>query len=187
MAAKSEDKKMISSTELSKIIGKTDRHIQLLAKDGVITVEKRGTKNLYNLYTVVQEYIEYSKKSINKNFSSNEEQKLYEEIRLKNAKAEMAQLELDELRGNMHAAEDVEAMTTDLVLCVRSALMSMPGQLSVEVAEVDSAAEASEIIKKAVCDVLEELSRYEYNPAEYKKRVRERQGWLAHEQDDDDD
>ena len=63
------------------------------------------------------------------------------------------------------------------MICL-SSLLSLPGRLGVDVATVSSAAECSEVIKKAVCEVLDDLSHYEYNPEEYKKRVRERQGWM---------
>ena len=85
---------------------------------------------------------------------------------------------MDELEGLMHSAEDVESMTTDLCLAVRASLLSLPGQFSVDVSEAQTAAEASEIIQTAVNDILEELSRYEYDPREYGRRVRERQGWV---------
>ena len=107
-----------------------------------------------------------------------EAEKLQAEIDMKKAKAKMAQLELDELEGRMHSAEDVECMTRDLCLVVRSALLSMPGQLAIDVTEVENAAEASEIIKRTVNEILEELSRYEYDPNEYQRRVREGQGRL---------
>ena len=106
---------------------------------------------------------------------------------MKKAKARIAELELDELEGRMHSADDVEAMTTDLCLAVRSALLSMPGQLAVDVAESTDAAEISEIIKATVNDILDELSRYEYDPDEYRRRVRERQGWLENRSADEDD
>lgn len=172
-----EMKKMVSSGELAKILGKSDRTIQMLAKSGTITCEKIKNKNQYNLYTVVQEYIESVANRDLPAASSLEEAKAREEIRYKRAKADMMELELKELDGQMHSAEDVEDMTTDLVLAVRSALLSLPGRLGVDVAGVSSAAECSELIKHEVCELLDELTKYEYNPEEYKKRVRERQGW----------
>ena len=42
--------------------------------------------------------------------------------------------------GTMHRAEDVEAMTTDLVFSIRSALMAMPGRLAVDTAELETPA-----------------------------------------------
>ena len=106
---------------------------------------------------------------------------MQEDIRFKKAKADMMELNLEELEGRLHNAEDVESMTTDMILTVRSALLAMPGKLGVEVAEISDKMECSEVIKKCVYDILEDLSRYEYNPEEYKKRVRERQGWAYDE------
>lgn len=172
-----EERKMISSGELAKIIGKSERTIQLLAKAGDLTCEKNKNKNSYNLYTVIKEYIEYLAKREVENFSSLDEEKIHEEIRFKRAKADMMELELKELVGEMHSAEDVESMTTDLILAVRSSLLSLPGRIGVDVAELKTASECSEVIKKAVYEILEDLSYYEYTPEKYQNRVRERQGW----------
>lgn len=181
-----EQQKMISSGELGKIIGKTARTVQMLTEAGTLTCEKEKNRNRYNLYTAVQEYIDYcTKKSMPKG-SSLEDEKTYEEIRFKRAKADKMELELAELDGRMHSAEDVECMTTDLVLCIRSSLLSLPGRLGVDVAGVENAAECSEIIKKAVCDILEDLGHYKYDPEEYRKRVRERQGFEAELPDEDE-
>lgn len=181
-----EQKKMVSSGELAKVLGKSDRTIQMLAKAGTITCEKVRNKNQYNLYTVVQEYIENLTKRDMPEASSLEEAKVQEEVRYKRAKADMMELELQELDGQMHSADDVESMTTDLVLAIRSALLSLPGRLGVDIAAAESAAEASELIKKAVYEILDDLSKYQYDPEEYKKRVRERQGWKEQQFDDEE-
>lgn len=178
--------KLISSRELSLIIGITERTVQTLAKNGFITCQKEGSKNRYNLYQAVQEYIVYCAKKEEKVFSSLEEEKMNEEVRLKRAKADAAELELNELRGSLHSAEDVEKITTDLVLFVRSVLLSLPGMLAMDIVEAKDANEASEIIKKAVCNILEELAGYEYDPNEYRRRVRERQGWMNDREEDED-
>lgn len=179
--------KLISSRELAKIVGVTERTVQNLAKEGQITCQKEKNRNRYNLYQAVPEYIEYCTKKETRNFSSLEEEKAYEEIRLKRAKADAAELELNELKGNLHSAIDVEKITTDLVLSVRSGLLSLPGMLAIDVVEAKDAAEASEIIKRAVHSLLEELADYEYNPDEYKHRVRERQGWTNDREEDESD
>ena len=181
---------------IAKLFQVTVRRIQQLTQDGVLqTVEvtEKGRKlRRYDLMPTIQAYIKYlSDKAYGReqkeSITDKEEEKLQAEADLKKAKAKIAQLELAELEGRMHSADDVESMTTDLCLAVRSALLSMPGQLAVDVAEITDAAEISEIIKKTVNDILDELSRYEYNPDEYRRRVRERQGWLASHSDDEDD
>ena len=91
-----------------------------------------------------------------------------------------------ELKGRLHAAEDVEDMTADLALVIRSSLMAMPGRVSVELADIDDATEISECLKKEIYAILEDLSNYEYNPEEYRKRVRNRRGWLDDDEQDEE-
>lgn len=181
---------------IAKLFQVTVRRIQQLTQEGVLSTvevtENNRKLRRYDLMPTIQAYIKYlSDKAYGRDqkesVSNKEEEKLQAEVDIKKAKAKIAQLELDELEGRMHSAEDVEAMTTDLCLAVRSALLSMPGQLAIDVAEVTDAAEISEIIKSTVNDILDELSRYEYNPDEYRRRVRERQGWLESHSDDEDD
>lgn len=181
-----ENVKLITSKELARIVGVTERTVQTLVKEGHLTCQKVGKYNRYNLYKVVQEYVAYQAKKKDRVFSSLEEKKLYEEIRLKQTKADIAELEMNELKGSLHAAEDVEKITTDLVIAVRSGLLSLPGKLAVDVVEAKDAAEASEIIKKEVCSLLEELANYEYDPEEYRRRVREKKGWKDEKDTDGD-
>lgn len=176
-----EKQELISTAKLARILGKSSRTIQDLAQQGHITSIKSGTRYSYDLNFAVQEYIRYICERDNKSTNSLVNQKMQEDIRFKKAKADMMELNLEELEGHLHNAEDVESMTTDLILTVRSALLAMPGKLGVEVAEISDKMECSEVIKKCVYDILEDLSRYEYNPEEYKKRVRERQGWAYDE------
>ena len=98
----------------------------------------------------------------------------------------MAELELKELQGKMHRAEDVEAITTDHVMLLRSMLMALPGKIAVDMAEIDTAPEAAERMKQEVYYILERLATYRYDPEDYKARARERQGWNDRQEDDDE-
>ena len=120
-----------------------------------------------------------------KKISSVEEEKALEEVRIKRAKAELAELEMQELKGKLHAAEDVEQMTSDLVMVIRSSFIALPGRVAVELAGINDATELSERLKAEVNSILEDLSNYEYDPEEYRKRVRYRRGWISEERDDE--
>ena len=87
----------------------------------------------------------------------------------------------------MHRSEDVEAVITDLVYLIRSMLVALPGRLAVDAAQAQTAAEASVIIRKEVYKILEELADYQYDPEEFAKRVREREGWIQTEIEEEDD
>ena len=109
------------------------------------------------------------------------------EATLKHSKAKIAKLEAEELEGKMHRSEDVEAMTADLLYAVRGALIALPGRLAVDVAQAQTAAEASEVIRQEVNKVLKEISQYKYDPLKYEERVRKRMDWDSIMGDTDDD
>ena len=174
---------------IAKIFGVSTRRIEQLKTEGVIKGEGKPTK--YDLLPTIQAYIKYLSDKANgrekKEAMANlEEAKLSAEVEIKKSKAEAARLELKELQGKMHRAEDVEAIFTDHVLFLRSMLLAMPGKLAVDLAGEHTAAEQAETVKREVYYILNNLADYRYDPEEYKKRVMERQGWENHREDEDD-
>lgn len=173
-------KEMKNTAYIADLFGLSERRVEQLAKDGIIDGNKTEGGYRFDLLPVVRQYIEFLSKRANgreKNNNKTEEEKLKAEADLKRSKADMAKLQLRELQGKMHRSEDVEAITTDLVYTIRSMIIALPGRLAVDVAAAQTAPEASEIIRRECFMVLEELSNYRYDPDEYEKRVREREGW----------
>ena len=187
MAAK---ENLQSTAVVATLFNLSERRVQQLAKDGIIDGKKVEGVYQFDLLPTVRKYITYLSDKANGRDQKNrktEEEKLAAEADLKRAKADMAELQLKELRGQMHRSEDVEAITTDLVYTIRSMIIALPGRLAVDVAAVDTAPEASEIIRRECYQVLEELSNYKYDPEEYAKRVREREGWKEATDDGDEE
>ena len=167
------------------------RRIQQLTQDGVLQTEKVGGKRLYDLLLTVQKYINYLQEKLTKkgegpDDAQNESRKIKADADLRSAKAEIANMEMKELRGELHRSEDVEAMTNDLVFTIRSMMLALPGRLAIDLAKLTKPAEISERIKQEVHAVLLELSNYKYDADAYKQRVRERQGWGELLKDDTD-
>jgi len=183
------DAKLINSNALAEIFGVTTRRIQQLTKEGIIDSIKIKGSNRYESTETIKQYIKYLSDKANNRESKDSEavdseaRKSKAEADLKESKAGMAALELNELEGKMHRSEDVEAMTTDLVFAIRSMIMALPGRLAIDLANINTAAEASEIIKKECHGILSDLANYKYDPEEYKRRVRERKGWREAEED----
>lgn len=174
---------------IAKIFGVSTRRIEQLKTEGIIKGEGRPTK--YDLLPTIQAYIRYLSDKANgrekkQTDSELETSKLEAESRYKTAKAEMAELELQELQGELHRASDVEAITTDHVMFLRSMLMALPGALAVDLAAIDKPAEAADRIRQEVNSILNRLANYRYDPEEYKKRVRERQGWEGRQHDEEE-
>ena len=183
--------KLVDSKTIEAIFGVDPRRVQQLAKEGIITATKDGHANRYDLLPTIQKYIRYLSDKANgrepsKKDSEIEARRLEAEADLKRSKADMAALQLKELEGTMHRSEDVEAVMTDLVYNIRSMLIALPGRLAVDVVAAQTAAEASEIIRAEVYKILEELAAYKYDPEEYARRVRDREGWSDLSDDADD-
>lgn len=178
-------KTVVSAKELAVVLGLSVRRIQQMAQDGIITSIERGK---YPLAESVKIYID----SIKKETTDEEDEKLKKaklksEVAIKASKARIAKLEADEIEGKMHRSDDVRDMTEDLIYSIRASLLSLPGRLSVDVASLTSPAECSVAIKKAVHDIMNDLSNYRYDPEKYAERVRERKKWEILQDDVDDE
>lgn len=168
-----------TSKELAAVLGVSLGRISQMRKDGLLKAEGHPLK--YDLPESVQAYIKFCVDSARgKNLSDEdaERKKLRAEADYKEAKARQEEMRLAELEGRMHAAEDVESATTQLVYEVRSAVLAMPGRVAVD-AEMKPAAEVSEVVRRECCAVLDGLSSFRYDPAVYARMVREREGWMA--------
>lgn len=178
-----------SAQVIAKIFGVSTRRVEQLKTEGIIKGQGRPSK--YDLLPTIQAYIKYLSDKANgrekkETMANLEEAKLTAEVEIKKSKAEAARLELKELQGKMHRAEDVEAIFTDHVLFLRSMLLAMPGKLAVDLSGEHTAAEQAETVKREVYYILNNLADYRYDPEEYKKRVMERQGWENQREDEDD-
>lgn len=172
---------------IAKIFGVSVRRVEQLKAEGVIQGSGKPTR--YDLLPTIQAYIKYLSDKANgrekkENIANLTESKLDAETRFKTAKAQKAELELKEIQGKMHRAEDVEAITTAHVMHVRSLLMGLPGKLAVDCANLSTPSEEAARITTEVNDVLRQLSEFKYDAEEYKKKVQERQGW-EHQHEDE--
>ncbi len=179
-----------STQTIAQIFGVSTRRVEQLKTEGIIKGQGKPTK--YDLLPTIKAYIKYLADKANgrekKEAMANlEEQKLQAEVDIKTAKAQAAQMELAELQGKLHRAEDVEAITTDHVLFLRSMLIALPGKLAVDLGGTHTAAEQAEKVRQEVYYILDQLTNYKYDPEAYKKRVMERQGWDHRNEDDLDE
>ena len=134
---------LVGTKELVDLFGISSRRIEQLRAEGII--ESEGKPARYRLVPTLKRYIKYLSDKANgrekkQTTAQQEEEKLKAEVRIKKAKAKTAELELDELQGKMHRAEDVEAIVTGHVYEVRSMLMAMPGKLAIDLAALNTPA-----------------------------------------------
>lgn len=181
-----EEKAGVTRKEIAKACGFTLAYVMKLEDEEVINdsmlVSGGSRTKRYDPCLAFGAIVQYYRNIINNRKSKDkapvEIRKNEADADLKRAKADMAELQLKELRGEMHRSDDVEAAFEDFGMSVRSILLSLPGRLAVNCSNAANAAEVSDIIKKEVNDSLNELKEYQYDPAFYAKRVREREGWV---------
>lgn len=186
-----DDEIWVPTRKLASWLDITDNRIRQLEDEGYFTSKTEGGKKKFELKTSIRIYIEYLKRhnDSDRRFNqmmSDEQRRQKAEADLKEAKAAIEQMKKNELEATMHRADDVESITTDLVTAVRAELLALPGTLAVNVANAQSAAEAAGFIKAAVNDILNSLIDYKYDPAKYKKLVREREKWMNETKKDEE-
>ena len=175
------DETEVSSTELAVVLGVTARRVQQMAQDGTLPTARKGR---FLLADAVQRYIKFlSLEPVDEEDKKLEKARRVADATIKTSKATVAKLEAEELKGSMHRAEDVAAMTEDLVYTIRGALNALPGRLAVDVAAPATPAEAAEVIRKEVHKVMRELAGYHYDPKKYEERVRQRRDWAERDVD----
>jgi len=169
--------------ELAKLFGVSERTVERLVQSAIlqpIAEPRKGARQKFDLCVNVKKYIDHLIEQTSKKdgkYSAMEEQRLAAEVSIKKAKATIATLEAEELKGKMHRAEDIENITEGLVYAIRGALMALPGRLAVDVANVTNPAEVATLIRNEVYKIMTELSQYEYDSSKYEERVRERRKW----------
>lgn len=175
---------VVSSSELAVLFGRTTRRIQQLTQDGILSTDSKGK---YNLKDAIEAWVEQNSGDSGDELTRAKADRALHEVRLKKAKADMEELRAKELSGTMHRAEDVRAITEDMIFAIRSALNALPGRVSVDVHACGSAAEVSALLTKEVHKIMKELAGYRYDPEKYAERVREREKWLAEYGPEDED
>ncbi len=168
---------------LANLFDITAQWVGELTKNGILRKHDTEVGPRYNVVEATRAYVKYLREKAagrgdkDDDVVEKETQKLAAEVRIKEAKAKYAELELQELQGQMHRSEDVEAMTADLIYTIRGSLLALPGRLAVDVTAVRTPAEAAEVIRKEIALLMQELSQYQYDPKKYEERVRKRLDW----------
>ena len=178
----------VNAASLSCILGITQRRIRQLQEDRIIM---RGDSGFFNVRDAVQGYIDYLVQQAKPKKELSEEEKKLEKIKnisdaqLRKTRADMAAIELNEMQGKIHRAEDIENLTGELLSTLRSYLNALPGRLAVEVAAVSTAPECAAVIRKEVQLILKELSTHKYERKRYAELVRERRKWEPKDSEDE--
>jgi len=177
----------ITTRTLAKVLMISVDRVRQLEEEGYLTSKLEKNKKLYDLVSSVQMYIKYKERSGKiqgaltvglADAMDDGTRRLKAEADLKEAKAAIETLKKEEFEATMHRSEDVETVMEDLIMAFRAEALAIPGAVAVDVAEAQTAQEASGIIKAAVNNMLNRLSDFSYDPNVFKRLVREREKWM---------
>jgi len=140
---------------IAKLFDLTERRVQQLTKEGVIPKSSRGK---YELVPTVKGYINYLKGKSGLDGCGATINIANERARLIKMQADKLAMELEEEKGRLLDASEVEDAWNNIVTRCRSALLRIPSKLALQLS-VASPQEAEHIMKKAINDALLELSQ----------------------------
>lgn len=170
----------VSAAKMAEACDLQKSQLNNLAASGVL--RPVGSPRQYPFKQNLHAYINFLRGRVNPTKQDDRElstKKLKADAYYKTAKAAAAQIELAELEGTMHSAEDVQAFAEQFTYGIRSMLTALPGRVAVDVSHAKNAAEAAEIIKAEINKVLSVLSEYQYDPEFFSTRVKDRRGWMG--------
>ena len=157
---------MATQREVAEHLDLSVKRISELIKDGILP-SKMGRSPL-NIDVCRIAYISYLRKLGGYNKRSGSGDMAEEKTKLTAAQARKAELEVEEMEGNLLPAQLVEDTWIGYVANVRAKLLGLPSRIAHQVITVDKYPEAELIIKEQVHDALNELAE-DGIPAKYRK------------------
>lgn len=155
----------VNSAALEKIIGVSDRRIRQLAEENIII---RAAKGRYKLMDSVTNYILTLKvqmeadntKSVDGEIDLEEEKAIHERV-----KRHISELKLQTMKGELHKSADVERVMTDMLVSIKTKLLSLPTKLAPMLVSRNDVDYIRAAISREVLDTLNELK--DYNPKDF--------------------
>ncbi len=144
---------------LSKLFNVTDVWIQRLSKEGVIV---KATHGKYELWPSIKGFIKHLQDRKTNQWDGTENEG-YEEhrARLTKAKADIAEIEADLRKAQVHDAGAVAAVWGDMLMNAKAKLLAMPTVLAGRVHGEESLEAIRNLIEESVTQALNELSEYD--------------------------
>lgn len=139
---------------IARLLDLTERRVQQLAREGVIPRAERGR---YDLVGAVRGYVRYLRDQLLRNETGVADYGI-ERARLIKARADLAEMEAAQIRGELIPAPEVGAAWIDIVARLRARLIVLPDKVAPVVHETETIGAARDVIRRAVNEALEELA-----------------------------
>lgn len=146
---------------IAKLLDLTERRVNQLAKEGVLPKAARGR---YELVPVVRAYISYLRdRAVNSDVGPDDY--ATQRTRLTKAKADMAEMEKQQMENSLIPAEDVSDAWEAMVSNMKAKMLSLPSKVSTSVFVAEDVSETKRLIKEQVNEALAELATIEVKTA----------------------
>lgn len=144
-------------TMIARLLDLTERRVQQLSREGVIPKAERGR---YELVGAVRGYVRYLRELALKADLGTADYGA-ERARLVKARADLAEMEAAQRRGELVPAEEVQEAWRDIVARLRARILVIPDKIAPQLHETDTIAAAGEVVRRAIHEALSELAETE--------------------------
>lgn len=150
---------VVLTSEFAQLVGKTPQWIRQLTRDGVLTQCDRGK---YHFGQNLLAYIEYASGGK----VGDDDRMTHADIKAEHEmlKKEKTELQLQQLRGQLHDANDVRSVMGDMILSAKSKFLSLPVRISPQL-EGESAKVIEKKLHEEVTEILKVL--VDYTPQQF--------------------
>lgn len=174
--------KYTTADRLAAMLDLSTRRIQQLRGDGAFVTEETKDGPRYVLVDSLVSYIKFLQ--TRQDSASLTKRKLSADVRIKEAKAEAEETKLSLLRNEVHRAEHVRILFSDMITQARSAFMDIPGRCAVDCSNA-SPAESALIIEREIRSALIVMSSLDYDPSKFTELIKQ-DGGITIESDEEE-
>lgn len=152
---------LYSTEEISALLSMTPQWIRKLSKEGVIPQSSRGK---FDLFPTIKRYIAYLKESQKEQAGPSDQKKmkarkLKAETEEREARAKLAEIQLDEKAGKLISREDVIREWSGRCVEVKAALLGLPQEIGFLFPDSEYRYMIEERVEQFVYETLERYSR----------------------------
>lgn len=141
----------VAQTQFAKIIGVSVPRVNQMIEEQIVHRNELDTSGGVLLIQSLKDYLS------SKNSKSQDTNFWYERTLHERAKREQAEIKLQQMRGEMYLAADVEAAWTELLIILRTNLLGLPAKYAARL-ENKSKAEIAQILTAEIEELLKGVS-----------------------------
>ena len=139
---------------IAKLLDLSERRVQQLSREGVIPKAERGQ---YDLIGSVRGYVRYLRDQAVK-AQAGAPDYAAERARFIRARADLAEMEAEEKRRSLIAADQIEAAWIAVLALLRTRLLGLPDRLAPQIFDQSTVGDTRNLIRAAIREVLDDLA-----------------------------